>query len=328
MDEEPQNSYEIGAGNDSLESPELTPIASESTGPPDEGTTPPKGPGRFKRMWRWLIKHFNVYLLLFILLLAVAGAIVLLTYSKSQRNSASLNLGSKSLSATSLAQLANSDATVGSADQTLNVQSSAVFAGNVLARQDLDVAGNLNIGGTLSLNDLDVAGTTQLSQAQINSNLAVAGSSSLQGAVTIAKSLQVNGGGNFEGGLSAAQLTTSALQLNGDLTLTHHIVAGGVTPSRTAGDALGSGGSTSLSGSDTAGSIAIGTGSNPAAGCFITINFNAKYNNTPHVLVTPVGAAAAGLSYYINRSGASFSVCDATPPPANSSFGFDYFVVD
>ncbi len=311
----------------SLESPppELNgkPAPPETTLEPGPSVSPPP-----KKKRRGIAKRVNIYFLLFILLLAVAAGIVLVAYNDSRHNSGSSSVSSQSLSQSTLQQLADSDATVGNSSQVLNVQSSAIFAGKVLMRQDLQVAGGLQIGGTLGLNDVTVAGSAQFGQAQVSKNLAVAGTTSLQGAVTIAKSLQVSGSGTFGGTLSAPQLTTGSLQLNGDLVLTHHITVGGGTPGRTNGSALGNGGTSSVSGSDTSGSITINTGSGPAAGCFITVDFTAKYNATPHVLLTPVGSSAGGLSYYVNRTTSNFTVCDSTAPPAGTSFGFDYFVVD
>lgn len=297
-------------------------LASPSSDP--DADSPKEPPKR----WRRLFNRTNLYLLLFVLIILIAVIIILVAYMESRQTSQVATLASKNLSAASLAQLADTDSTIGNSGQTLNIASSAIFAGRVLVRQDLDVAGNLQIGGNFTLNGLTVFGTSQLDETQINKDLSVAGNTNLQGSVTIAKNLQVSGSATFSGPLSAPQVTTSSLQLNGELVLDQHIGAGGATPSRTDGSALGSGGTSSVSGSDTAGSITINTGSSPAAGCFITLNFTAKYNATPHVLVTPVGASAGGLSYYVNRTATSFSVCDATSPPANSSFGFDYFVVD
>lgn len=319
----PESEIQTDSSNESLEAPSFTQPDSAAPASTPE-LTPPPAP---KKSWRRLTERFNVYLLLFILLLVLAVIVVLVSFLNSKKYSTSADLSSKSLSAKTLAQLANSDATVGSANQVLNVQSGAVFAGKVLVRQDLDVAGNLNLGGILNLNDLAVAGTAQFGDAQVNKNLAVAGNTSLQGGLT-AKSLQVSGNGSFSGPVSAPQLTTSNLQLNGDLVLTHHLTAGGPTPSHSNGGALGNGGTASLSGSDTAGSISINTGSSPAAGCFITVNFSSKFNATPHVLVTPIGNAAGGIAYYVNRSTSGFSVCDNNGAPAGSSFGFDYFVLD
>src|SRR4029077_15019876 len=104
----------------------------------------------------------------------------------------------------------------------------------------------------------------------------------------VAKSLQVNSSGSFSGPLSAPQITTNSLQLNGDLVLTHHISAGGATPSRSNGTALGSGGTSSVSGSDTSGSITINTGSGPGPGCLISVNFAANVNSTAQVSISPV----------------------------------------
>lgn len=273
-------------------------------------------------------KSLNVYLLFFILIVIVAAAVGVAAYVASQRNPSSGKISSQTLDQKALEQLAASDATVGSSAQVLNVQSNAIFAGKVLVRDTLEVAGQLQVGGSLSLSGVTVSGSSSFDQVQVNKNLGVAGDTGLQGSLTVQKSLNVSGNGSFGGTLSAAQFTASSLQLNGDLNLTHHITAGGPTPSRSNGSALGGGGTASVSGSDTSGSVSINTGSGPSSGCFITLTFASKFNATPHVLLTPVGSGAAGISYYVNRSTASFSICSSSTPPANTSFGFDYFVLD
>ncbi|HEY1063989.1 MAG TPA: hypothetical protein VGE30_01690 [Candidatus Saccharimonadales bacterium] len=269
----------------------------------------------------------NIYLLLFIFIIVVAGLIIWISYSYSNKEANTANIDTTTLSQETLDKLANSDANVGSSGQVLNVQSSAVFAGKVLARNDLEVAGSLRLGGSLNLPNINVNDTANLGQVTVSRNLAVTGNVAVQGQQTIAGALQVNGTGRFNGALSAPQISTNSLQLNGDLVLTRHITAGGGTPGRSNGSALGNGGTASVSGSDTAGSVSINTGGGPGAGCFITVNFTTRFNATPHVQVTPVGSAAGGLAYYINRSSSSFSICSSTAPPANASFGFDYFVV-
>jgi hypothetical protein len=281
------------------------------------------------KLWQRLIGRFNVYVFVLAILVMMAVIVMALAYLDSRSNSIGNNpTASQNLSPSALQQLANSDTNVGSSGQVLNVESSAIFAGNVLARQDFQVAGNLTVGGTLAINNVSVAGTAQFGQIQINKNLNVAGDSNLQGNLTVTKGLQVTGSGNFGGTVTASQITTSSLQLNGDLVLSHHIVTNGSTPSLKDGAALGNGGTANLSGSDTSGSININTGSNTASGCFMTITFSSPFNSTPHVIVSPVGYSAGGLSYYITRTTTSFSVCDASTPPAGSSFGFDYVVLD
>jgi hypothetical protein len=302
-----------------------TPAGDGSQSPSSQSDSPDSKPKTER--FRWLKSRFNIYLLFFVFVVIIVATILIVAYEVNQKSDTE-QLKTQGLSQKTLDQLANSDVTVGDNQTVLNVQSSAVFAGQVLVRKDLEVAGNLRIGGTVALNNITISGTSQLGQVNVNKDLAVAGNSAMQGNATVGKSLQVGGGGTFSGPLSAPQITTSTLQLNGDLVLTHHIITGGSQPGRNGGSALGGGGSVSLSGSDTAGSININTGGGPGAGCFVTVNFTGRYNSTPHVLVTPVGSAAGGLSYYVNRSTTNFSICVASPPPAGSSFGFDYFVID
>ena len=268
-----------------------------------------------------LARHFNIYLVLFVVLLITGVAVVAVAVLHGRNNKQ--NITSQQLSQNTLNQLANSDVNIGNANQILNVQSNAVFAGAVLARSNLQVAGKLQAG-----NGLSVSGNSIFDQLTATKSLSVGGDTILQGALTVQKSLTVAGDGSFQGTVSATQITAGTLQLNGDLTLTHHLIAGGPTPSRSNGDALGSGGSASVSGSDTAGSVAINTGTNPTAGCFITLTFTKTFASTPHVSITPIGSGAAGVNYYVNRTTKNLSICTASAPPATTSFGFDYLVAD
>jgi cytoskeletal protein CcmA (bactofilin family) len=334
--EEPQSNLDKQE-SESLESPKSIKPTESTSGQNGDNSlemasspseiTPPE---RKKKLnpFQKVRQFINIYLLLLGAVLIMAGIIIAIAYEQNRNSSPSNNVKTQTLSQSTLNQLANSDSTVGSSQYVLNVESSAIFAGQVVLRQSLEVAGDLQVGGTGSFNVVNVAGAGQFGQATINNNLTVGGNTAVQGSATIAKSLQVSSGGTFGGSLSAPQITTSSLQLNGDLILQHHIDTSGPTPSRSDGSALGSGGSVSISGTDDAGSININTGNTPPAGCFVTVNFATPYKDTPHVLVTPIGSAAGGLSYYVNRLATSFSVCDASIPPAGSSFGFDYFVID
>lgn len=325
------SSEPIRDDTDALEKPETSSSSSEtktesaitSTSPvKNEATPTPTSKGLRQRL-----KKFNIYLLMFMFILMAAIMIITVAYFQGKKQSTTSKIKAQTLTSSTLQQLATSDATVGSAQQVLNIQSSAVFAGKVLIRDGLEVATNLRVGGVSSLNNVDVAGTAQVQQLQVAKDLAVTGNSSIQGSQTIGKSLQVSGSGTFGGPLSAPQVTTNSLQLNGDLVLTHHISAGGVTPGVSRGSALGNGGSVSISGSDTSGSVSVNVGSGAAAGCFATINFAVKYNSTPHVIISPIGSPTGTLDYYANRSTSSFSICNSTPPPPGG-YAFDYFVVE
>ncbi len=292
------------------------------------GTTPVQ-PFRNGGTVRRLLGNFNIYMLLFVLLLVLSGIGGTLFYLKAHTESTAGNTPqSQSLSQSTLDNLANSDVTVGEPKHTLSVQSNAVFSGSVLMRSNLQVAGTLQVGNSLAINGIRVTGSSTFDDVQITKSLAVTGNGSLQGQLNVQKSLNVNGGGTFLGAVSAPSLTIGSLQLNGDLNLTHHLTAGGSTPSRSNGSALGSGGTVSVSGSDTAGSVTINTGSGPTAGCFITITFTRKFNSIPHMVVTPVGSGAAGLQYYINRSTSQFSICTTNAAVGSTTFGFDYIAFD
>lgn len=301
----------------------VAPAPSDGSPGGDSGGPSPKK--SFGSKLRRLVRRVNIYLLGFILLLVLAGAGGGIYYLNT-KNSGGDQLKTQSLSTDSLKQLANTDVSVGDSKQVLTVQSNAIFAGSVLLRGDVEVAGKLVVGNQLSLTGINVSGESTLQDVKVSNDLAVSHNLAVQGQTTLRGNLAVTGNTTFDT-LSVSRLTVSAIQVNSTLNLTHHIVAGGSTPSRSSGTALGSGGTASVSGSDTSGSIKVNTGGGPAVGCFITVNFTQNYSGTPHVIVTPVGSAAGKLSWYVNRTTSGFSVCTASTPPSGSSFGFDYVVL-
>lgn len=326
-------------GTDSLE--QSTTVVQPSAAVPASGgvavtapaAPPPPAPaGRQphpRGILRRLIGRINVYLLLFVFLLVIAGVAGILLYLKAQTNNQAANqLGSQSLSQSTLDQLSNTDVSVGEPKHTLNVQSNAVFAGSVLVRSNLQIAGTLQVGSNLAINGIRVTGSSTFDDVQITKSLALTGNAAIQGQLNVGQSLHVNGGATFLGAVAAPSLAVTTLQLSGNLNITHHIAAGGSTPGRTSGTALGGGGTATVSGSDTAGSVTISTGSNPAPGCFLTVAFTTKFATTPHIVATPVGQAAAALQYYISRSTSSFSICTTNAAASGSTFGFDYIAFD
>ncbi|HEX8763065.1 MAG TPA: hypothetical protein VF733_04895 [Candidatus Saccharimonadales bacterium] len=279
----------------------------------------------FKRLWQ----KFNIYLLLFVLVILVAIGLTIGMFLKNRNDSkkAESIISSQNLSDSALKQLANSDVTVGNPKQVLKVESNALFSGSVLVRGDLEVAGSVKIGNELQLPGITVSGSSRFNQLQAD-NLTIGSNATVQGTFNAKKGINVSGNSTFDGLLSAAQISTNALILNGDLKLTHHITAGGPTPDLNRGSALGSGGTASVGGSDTTGSIVINTGSGPGAGCFATIVFAKKFDSTPHVTITPIGSGAAAINYYVNRSSTEFSICTTNPAPSGQTFGFDYIILN
>lgn len=272
-----------------------------------------------------LTARFNIYFAIFIIILVAASAFTMFFYF-SAKNSKSTN-PTQELSEDALKQLKTTDTSVGDPKQTLTVASNAVFSGQVLVRNNLDVAGAVKIGGSLNLSGLIVSGDSTLDQIQGN-KLNITGDTTLQGQLSIQKGLVVTGGASFGAAISAPTISVQALQLTGDLQFSRHIDAGGPTPGHTNGTAMGSGGTVSVSGTDTAGTIAINTGGSPPAGCFVTVKFSRAFSVVPHVVVTPIGPSASGLNYFVNRSSTEFSLCTSNPSPAGANFSFDYIVID
>lgn len=295
----------------------------------DEATALAAAPKKEKlnRRFQGLITRINIYLLLFILIVVIAFGVVMVSLQQSKRQLTPANLDTQPLSSEELSKISGSDAKVGDAKQTLTIESNAIFAGQALVRGSLDVAGEIKVGAALNVPGLNVSGTSVLGQVAAN-ELTVSGNASIQGQLNIQRNLAVAGSASFGGPVSVPQITVQTMQLNGDLQFNRHIDAGGSTPGKSNGTALGAGGTSSLSGTDTAGTLTINTGSGPAIGCFANITFAIPFNATPHVVITPVGSPGSSISYYVNRSTTGFSICTASPPPPGASFAFDYIVID
>jgi len=70
---------------------------------------------------------------LIVFIFMIAGAILAIAYFQNKQASTTSTLKTQTLTQSTLDQVANSDATVGSTQQVLNVLSSAVFAGKSIS---------------------------------------------------------------------------------------------------------------------------------------------------------------------------------------------------
>lgn len=291
------------------------------------GTKPKKKKNKALSI-KGLAAKFNIYLLAFILVILLALVISFVSYQKSkQAEKEKDGLSTQPLSEQDLEKLRQTDVKVGDPKQILSVESNAIFAGRVLIRDSLEVAGSIKVGGPLNLPGISVSGSSNFDQVSIN-NLQISGSASLQGQLTVQSNLTVGGNTTIGGTLTAARLNIGSVAINSDLLISRHIDSGGGTPGKTDGSALGGGGTSSVSGTDTAGTVNINTGGGTVAGCFITVIFTNRFNSVPHVVITPVGSAAGSLNYYINRSATNFSICTNNPAPVGQNIAFDYIVID
>jgi hypothetical protein len=275
-----------------------------------------------------LLGFFNVYLLGFIFVLLIGGGVFAVYYLNSQKVPKTPEITVEDLSEEALNEIANEgQASIGSSELLLNVKSNAIFAGQILAQGDVNIAGRLQVGQPLELAGLTVSGSANLSTAQAN-QLNVASSLIVAGQTTLQQGVNASGSSNF-GTITAGRITTSNLTLSGTgaLELNNHIIVNGPNPNSSNGPGVGSGGTSSVSGSDTAGRVNINTGSGTSANCLITVNFVQRFAETPNVMLTPRSPGAARTNYYVVASATNFSVCAADPAPTGSTIDFNYFVV-
>lgn len=277
---------------------------------------------------RKLFRKLNLYFLIFILILVGVGVYTTITYLNSQRTEPEAGIEPQELTEEALRDLANTDASVGSPSQTLTIQGNAIIDGQTLMRGNLNVAGNFQSGGRIQGPSLTISGESNLGTAQVNS-LQVAQNTAIQGNTTM-RDLSVSGSATFAGAVTMPQLTVSRLTLGGNsvLEIPNHLSVTGPPPGRgDVGNAVGAGGSATVNGSDTAGTVNVNTGNGTSAGCFVRVNFNQDFSTQPRVIVSPIGAGAGATQYYVDRNQSGFSICTSAPAPANQSFAFDYFVV-
>lgn len=312
-----------------------TVVTEDTTGSLDKADVKPEAEepdDKKKKKKKPIIKgiagKLNVYLLGFILVILLAGIVTFISYQRSRDAAKKENesVSTTPLSDEDLEKLRQTDVKVGDPKQILSVESNAIFAGKVLIRDSLEVAGQIKVGGPLNLPGISVSGSSIFDQVQVN-NLQISGSATVQGQLNVQANAAISGDLTVGGTLSSARLNIEVLQLNQDIQLGRHIDAGGGTPGKTDGTALGAGGTASVSGTDTAGTVNINTGGGTVAGCFVTISFTQSFS-APHVVITPVGSAAGGINYYINRGTGSFSICTTNAAPVGQSFAFDYVVID
>jgi cytoskeletal protein CcmA (bactofilin family) len=291
-------------------------------------STPDGKPAKQPSALKKFLKKFNLYLLLFALVVLVGVVVTVVAYLNSKKAPKEPSIATKQLTQADLKQLANSDATVGDTGQTLTVQGNAIFSGQVLVRSNLNVAGTIQLGGEFDVPELVVSNTANLNSTQVSS-LQVSQGSTFQGLVTVQNGLNVGGSTAFSGPVTAGQITVTKLIMSGNasLEIPNHLNFTGASPGRTISPSvLGVGGSASINGSDVTGTININSGSGPTAGCFMNVTFNRPFTNTPHVLISPVDAAAGQTEYYVTRNTTGFSLCTNNAAPANQVFAFDYFI--
>lgn len=317
-------------------------MADESTTEADPDSKPKKP--QVKGI-KGLVQRVNIYLLLFILLLVVAGASTAIFYFMNKREQ-NIKIETTRLTEEALEELKTSDAVVGDPRQILTVESNMLVTGKVVLRDTLDVAGALRIGGPLSLpsiraggegnfgsittNDLQAAGNTAIGgildvvgTVTMGENLTVAGSINAGGRMDIGGQATIGGNLNVNGTISANGINFNEISIN-------RINISGGTPGISVGGAAGGGATVSVSGTDTAGTATINTGGGTGTGVLATITFTGAFNsNNPHPVLTPNGPGCANIAFYVtNISATQFAIATSTAPPPGVPCRFNYIVIN
>jgi hypothetical protein len=237
----------------------------------------------------------------------------------------------QNLSDEEIRKLTDISTNLGTSNQILNFGAGALFRGKVDVAGDLTVGGRFNANGPVTLSQLNITGTSALAGLNVGSNLTVGGVTTLQQGLTVNGLTAINGGLNVSGtasvnALNASNISVNTISIAGPLILSH-LQTRGAVPGSAAGGAVGGGGTISVSGNDTAGTININTGSGTAAGVLATVTFRAAYTGGVHVLLSPLTGASAGLQAYVSRTSTGFQVRVDNPPPSGAVFAYDYLVV-
>jgi hypothetical protein len=292
-------------------------------------TPPPKPEDKQKarhRTYRPSHKATFIGLAVVVVILAInAGILSFLLRSKGSTNNLA-NAGQVTISQAALSKIGVNSSTLGNSGIVLTVDPNAEFQSNVTVGGSVTIAGGLKLNSTFtansanlaqlqagntSLSQLAVNGSTTLSSLALRTNLTVNGTSQLQGVVTIDNDLAVSGNLTVGGSLSTISFSARSLTSTGTLTIGGHILTSGSTPGLSGGSALGSNGTLSISGNDSAGTVSLGIGAFASAGTLANIAFKTKYADIPRVVATLEGAVSAACSIYTsNITVSGFSVGD------------------
>ena len=226
---------------------------------------------------------------------------------------------------------------IGNNSEVLTVTASSLFKNRVALGSDLKVVGGVDVAGATNLGDLAVTKVATLGVVNARGSLTVAGPTVLQSPAILSAGVTVNGNvvasgnGTFGGSISAGVVNARELAV-ANLNLSGHIVISGQVPSAGVTSLAGTGGFSTIDGTDSAGTVVINTGTVPASvlklgGLLGTVTFKIPYPKMPRVLITPIGSTSASIPYYIQKSPTGFTIGVNADPRSSSSYAFDYWVI-
>lgn len=278
-----------------------------------------------------------------VVILAI-NAVVLGFVLKNKDDASNAHTGQVTISEEVLNKVGVNKTSIGNSGVQLIVDPDAKFNGTLTTAGDVSIGGNLTLNskftadiaalaqleaGDTSLSKLNVSGDSTFSTLNLRNNLNVAGATQLQGALTVAGLVTMTNNLNLVGNLAVGGTITTAgftarnLASTGTLTIGGHIITSGSIPNFGAGGsaALGSNGTASINGNDSAGTINIATGVGAGSGLIGTVAFRTQYASIPRIVLTGIGT---GVTFYIvNPTVGGFSVyVNGSMPPGGYAVNY------
>jgi len=200
---------------------------------------------------------------------------------------------------------------------------------STMQADNIDVLNNLSVGTDLLVgnnadigNNLNVTGVTTTTTLTVTASATIA-NLTVTDSVDITNNLTVNG-----------DTTVADIYVNG------HIISGGnvpvVIPRNAAGDTTVivsnlpevSPADATVDGNDTAGTVTITTGAdNVDLGEVLSLQFSDVYSSAPRVILTAGDSISSELNIYRTVNEAGFTLGTSTVLQPNTTYTFDYFVI-
>lgn len=280
-----------------------------------------------------------------VLIVLAVNAAVIWFIIQANNQAAEVDRESVTLSSETLSTLGVTRSDVGDQAAELTIGPNTTFNGTITVAEQASFASELVLNnqltgqtatftgltaGDTAVDELNVNGDASITTLNLRQDLNVAGATRLQGAVTIGQVLTVNGsltvGANVavNGTLSVNNLQVNDLQLNSSLIVGGRIISTGSAPNVGPGGGVGSNGTVSISGNDTAGTVAVNIGVGGGNGMLAQVAFNQAYPSTPRVVVSTIGGPVPNM--YITRSAGGFTIYN-TGALSTGGYAFDYIVM-
>lgn len=186
--------------------------------------------------------------------------------------------------------------------------------GTSITLNDTGLAAGAAVPGANTTGGASFAGGIQGTTANLSGSLTVAGASTLNGTLTATgtslfkntsnstAAFQIQDSGStalLTADTTNTKIIVHTLDISYNLTVAGHIITGGAAPTIAANTAACTSPTISVSGTDTAGTVTVTTGTGCASGGQIaTVTFATAFGAAPKIVLTPASAAAASLNAY------------------------------